>query len=138
MFNLLFAKITLFLPVFAAFGDKCSLDKKAAFVGIPPWWKYIKEGERDALGTCQPALNLENRPYEAWSIGLAILDMMLVLAGILAVIFIIIAGINFIVSQGNPDEARKARMRMVNALVGVAIVFVAIAFVNFIGNQIGK
>lgn len=137
MFAYIIAKITLMFPGFFA-ATPCSLKPSGSFFGFPPWWKYLKEGEIDGLGQCAPALDLDKRPYEIWAILLAAIDILLRVAGMAAVVFIVIAGIQFITSAGNPDQARGARTRIINALVGLAIVVVAIGFVSFIGNTLLK
>ena len=63
--------------------------------------------------------------------------MLLYLAGIVAVISIIIAGISYITSQGNAEKAASARRRIVNSLIGVAAVVIASVVVRFIGDRVG-
>jgi hypothetical protein len=109
--------------------------KGGSFFGFPPWWKYIKETETDALGVCVPKFNF---PNDIWAITLAVISMLLYLAGIVAVISIIVAGIGYINAGGNPDKAASARKRIYNSLLGLAIVLVATAGVTFIGNQLIK
>jgi hypothetical protein len=76
-------------------------------------------------------------PGGLWSIGLAVIDMLLYLAGIVAVISIVIAGISYITAAGSSDQITSARKRIINSLLGLAIVLVATALVSFIGNAIG-
>jgi len=76
-------------------------------------------------------------PDGLWSIGLAIIDMLLYVAGIVAVISIIIAGVSYITAAGSSDQITSARKRIVNSLLGLAIVLIASALVSFIGNAIG-
>jgi len=76
-------------------------------------------------------------PGGLWSVGLAVIDMLLYLAGIVAVISIIIAGISYITAAGSSDQITAARKRIVNSLLGLAIVLVATAAISFIGNAIG-
>lgn len=108
--------------------------KEYPFFGFPHWWKYITKGEYDGLGHCIPKVNM---PDGLWGIGLAVIDMLLYVAGIVAVISIIIAGISYITAAGSPDQITSARKRIVNSLLGLAIVLVASALVSFICNAIG-
>jgi type IV secretory pathway VirB2 component (pilin) len=59
------------------------------------------------------------------------------LAGIVAVISIILAGIGYITAAGNAEKITSSRKRIVNSVLGLAIVFVAAAVVSFIGNSLG-
>ncbi|PJE65309.1 hypothetical protein COU91_02400 [Candidatus Saccharibacteria bacterium CG10_big_fil_rev_8_21_14_0_10_47_8] len=92
--------------------------------------------EPDGAGGCAPhAINL---PDDLWAIGLAIIDIMVRLAGIAVVFFIIYASISYIISQGNAEKTTAARKRITNSLIGLGVVLVASVFVAFIGNTIGK
>ncbi len=49
-----------------------------------------------------------------------------------AVLVIVVQGIKFILSQGEPDKSAQARKGVIYAAVGLVIVFVADIFVAFI------
>ena|SRR5579859_6515258 len=131
------------LVIFAAAGDKCPLPKPFFFF-FPPWWEYLngtevivpgpgKVGATKDILQCIPAFAF---PDGFLGISLAILDMLLRLAGFVAIISIIIAGAMYIFSGGNPEKAASARWRLYNSLIGLAIVAVATAVVTFIGKQL--
>lgn len=105
-----------------------------SFFGFPHWWKYIKNGNYDGVGNCTPTVQF---PQGIWAIAFAAIDMLLYLAGIVAVISIIIAGISYITAAGNSDQITSARKRIINSLIGLAIVIIASAVVGFIGNAVG-
>jgi hypothetical protein len=120
-----------------AFGVDCdpSKDNPASnFFNFPHWWKYIPKGKGDALGSCTPTIKI---PNGILPIGLAVIDMLLYFAGIAAVLSIIIAGISYITAAGSSDKITAARKRIVNSLLGLAVVLVASAVVSFIGNSLG-
>jgi len=96
------------------------------------WWKYLPN--QPTPPDC--AINM-NFPGDIWLVGLAILDMLLRLAGFLAVVSIIIAGAQLIFSEGSPDKATAARNRLFNSLIGLAIAFTATAAVVLVGNTVG-
>lgn len=102
------------------------------FFFFPPWYEYLTL-EPDNLGQC----SVKNFSLsDIWKVVLAIVDMLLRLAGFVAVISIIIAGAQYIFSGGNPEKAAAARWRLYNSLIGLAIVAVATAVVTFIGKQL--
>lgn len=122
---------------FAAVTSNCNPNKdnpKHTFFGLPTWWEYISTGQKDLFGHCSPVIDL---PKGAWAIAFAVVDMLLYAAGVVAVISIIIAGIQYIMSAGSTDAATKARKRIQNSLIGLAIVLIAAPVVSFIGNKIG-
>ncbi|MBX4197635.1 hypothetical protein KW801_03730 [Candidatus Saccharibacteria bacterium] len=132
MLALIFAKLNLF--IFAAVGDACTLPGSGvrSFFGFPHWWKYLS-GQVDPIGKCSPAFSF---PSDTWAVGLAIIDMLLRLAGIVAVVSIIIAGIGYITAAGSADKITSSRKRIVNSLLGLAVVLAASAVVSFIGNSL--
>ncbi len=125
------SSLTNFLPhVYTAI--TCT-PAKDLFGIVPVWYKYLKI-QPDVLGQCAPVFSF---PNDIFAIGLAIVDMLLRVAGFVAVISIIVAGIQYIISLGNQEKGTLARKRIQNALIGLAIVFVATAFVSFIGRRFG-
>lgn len=50
----------------------------------------------------------------------------------LAILFIIISGIQYITSQGNPDAIKKAKQRIVGAITGLILLGLMFAILNFI------
>lgn len=131
------------LPVFflAKQGESCILDAPNRLFFIPPWWEYVKGGVRDGIGKCEPKITGPNGKFELTDllpIGLAVLDIMLRLAGFVAVIAIIVSGIKYITSEGNPEKAAGARKWLYNSLIGLAIVFVASAVITFLGNTLAS
>jgi uncharacterized membrane protein len=59
-------------------------------------------------------------------------------AGALAVIFVIVGGIFFVISAGNPANIKRAREILTNALVGLVITGLAYSIVTFIAGGFSK
>ena len=126
MFSLMLSKLT-----YLAAAQVCTIGNNS-FFGFPHWWKYLNV-EKDPLGKCVPAFHF---PNDTWAVGLAVIDMLLHLAGIVAVFSIIIAGISYITATGSADKVTAARKRIINSILGLAIALVAAALVQFLGNNI--
>jgi len=62
----------------------------------------------------------------------AFLPIILGLSGFVAVIFIIISGIQFITSSGNPEGAAAARGRLIFALVGFGLIVMAYVILKIV------
>jgi hypothetical protein len=122
--------------LFISFADTCSVQ---TFFGIPPWYKYLVGSGRMASNPVTGACELVGKlQWSDWNlIALALLDMALRLAGLVAVVFVLWGGIQYVLSQGEPDKTKDAQQTIINALVGLAIALVATAMVSFIGNRIG-
>ncbi len=115
--------------LFSRFAAACSLNN--SIFGIPSWDMYLK-GTTDASGNCIPQFNALS---DVWLIVAAIVDILLRVAAIAAFAMVIYGGIEFITSQGSPDQAAKARTTLINAGIGLAISVLAATLVTFIAGQ---
>lgn len=62
----------------------------------------------------------------------SVVNVMLFILGAIAVIVIIIAGIMFTVSAGDPARAKKAKDAILYAVIGLVVALLAYAIVNFV------
>ena len=58
------------------------------------------------------------------------------LAGAIAVLVIVIAGIMFILSQGDPQKSATARNMIIYAGVGLAVMVAAFSLVSFVAGSV--
>jgi len=130
--------------IFQLFAAGCASN---TFFGIPTWYHYLVDAGRmvtkvDAatgVTTCDLAGDFQwQNGGDIVLILLGILDILLRVAGMVAVGFIIYGGIQYITSEGQPDKTKDAMQTIINALVGLVIAIVATAFVSFIGNTLTK
>lgn len=128
-------------PVLPGVAKQCA----NPFLGIQPWFIYLPDAafvDKNGVVTC----NVDN--FELFgktgsgqgsyllNVGLAVLDALIRIAGLIAVAFVIVGGAKYITSQGEPDKASQARGAIINALIGLVIAIVAAALVSFIGNRL--
>lgn len=104
------------------------------FFGLKPWYYYISLNNSCQFDATHP-FTLLGAHSDLLLIILAIIDDLLIVAGMAAVVFVIYAGIKYITSQGNPDETSKALSTLIYALIGLAIAVIAIPTVSYIGNH---
>ncbi len=123
---------------------------RGSILGFPTWYKYLDH--EDIGGRCTPTIckpsSTSNDPSStsndekdckssyALPIGIAVLEAMLRAAGILAAVFVLWGGIKLMISQGEPDGAKAARLIIKNAIIGLILVLIATPLVSFIGNRI--
>ncbi len=67
-------------------------------------------------------------------LAVAIISILLYLAGIIAVIFIIIGGYYYMTAAGNDARALSGRKTLVNALIGLGIVILSFLIVQIVTN----
>ncbi|HUC89963.1 MAG TPA: hypothetical protein VMR45_04130 [Patescibacteria group bacterium] len=127
----------MFSAIYTFFATTVSsgCDPNKTFFGIPVWYKYL-------IKTASPGpCNFDNvqlwPPNNLILIGVALLDMLLRVAGMVAFAFIIWGGIEYVTSQGEPEKTKQAMHTIINALVGLVIAIIAVTLVAFIGNRFG-
>lgn len=110
-----------------------------AIFGIPPWYQYMVAAGRIKLNAATRACELDGafKTSDLTLITLGILDILIRLAGLIAVGYIIYGGIQYVTSQGEPDKAKQAQTTIANALIGLVVAITAAATVGFIGRAVG-
>ncbi|MFA7244256.1 MAG: pilin [Patescibacteria group bacterium] len=59
-----------------------------------------------------------------------VINIVLMVAGALAVIYLIYSGILYITAAGNPDSAKKGQQGIINAVIGIVIIVAAFFIVR--------
>jgi len=112
------------------------------FLGFPAWYRGLidestcnvlsPDGKPGPSGKINPTLT-----EFIWHIGLNVVEIGLVAVIYISALFTLYGGFMFMTSQGKPDNAAKARMTMLDAIIGLVISFAAVIFVNFIIGRLG-
>lgn len=128
--------LTFLLTRFATQGKDCGY---TSFFGLKPWYYYLNVNGDCSISSFNVLGNngSSSGTSDFTLIALALVDDLLRIAGFVAIGFIIYGGIQYVVSQGSPDQTGKAQSTIINALIGLVISVVAVAFVSFIGNRVG-
>lgn len=114
------------------FAETCSMD--SSFFGFPHWYQYL-DGETDALGKCVPTFDLGSI-NSLWGVALALADILLYVAGIVAVGYVIYGGFLYMTSSGEPERTRNAKNTIMNAIIGLVIAIISSVLVAFIGSSL--
>lgn len=118
------------------------------FFGLLTWYHYLPDSDFGVtvggntfacdINTNFTFISSSGSGGDLPLIGLAVVDDLLRIAGIVAVAFVIYGAIQYIGSQGNPDQTSRAQSTIINALIGLAIAMVAVVFVSFLGNSLSS
>ncbi len=65
-----------------------------------------------------------------------ILNTVFTVVGIVAVVMIVIGGVNYTTSQGDSQKVQKAKNTIMYGIIGLIIVLLAFAIVNFVLNSL--
>lgn len=137
------------LTTFAAAG---SCDR--TFFGLRTWYYYMpkelgqpQRGDTPADPCAVRCFNVfqqatandcGQKASDIPAIILAIVDDLLRIAGLVAVVFVLIGSFEFIGSRGNAERTASAQSTVIGALVGLAISMIAVGLVAFIGDRLGS
>jgi membrane-associated HD superfamily phosphohydrolase len=73
-----------------------------------------------------PKAQLNNGSFDS------VLKLVFGFAGAISVIIIVIAGLKYVTSQGNPQETAKAKDTIIYAVIGLAVCFLAFFIIGFV------
>lgn len=138
-FTLLTSSLVL-LPstTYAAQNDECH--RSAGFLGLPTWYEYLEMGTKggDKCAITGPTDSNGDFSFQAAlpRIALAIVEILLRVAGMVAIGYVIFGGFKFMTSQGEPDATKQAQGTVTNALIGLAIAILATTIVGFVGSKL--
>ncbi len=76
--------------------------------------------------------NLQKTDYDAMDTLNIIINVVIGLVGFVAVIMIVIGGITFATSQGDPAKTEKGRKTLIFGIIGLVVSLLAFAIVNFV------
>jgi hypothetical protein len=65
-----------------------------------------------------------------------IINIALTVAGLIAVLFLIIGGFRYITSAGNEETAEQAKKVITNAIIGVVVIILSFVIVRVISNAL--
>jgi uncharacterized membrane protein len=63
-------------------------------------------------------------------------NLFVVVAGIIAFIYLIYSGILYITSGSSPDQARKAQQGLINVIIGIIIIAISYLVIRVVGNLV--
>ena len=97
-------------------------------------YKACSNGDADASSNvCKAA----NKDKLIGGVLKNVINTLIFIIAIISVIVIIIGGIRFTTSSGDPQQAASARNTIIYAIVGLVIAIMSYAIVNFVLNNIG-
>jgi hypothetical protein len=100
----------------------------ASFLGLKNWDACL---EKDDKGVPQ-----FKDLADLWRIAIVIIEDIIKIGGYLAVGYLIWGGFKYIKAQGEPGELTQSRTIITNSIIGLVIVLISVAIVQFIAGMI--
>jgi hypothetical protein len=124
------------IPVQPTYAASCtSADADASFLSFPKWNRGL---ECKNVGEKTEHVDMDNTdiPTFIWTVVLNGLDILLRIAGILAVVLIIVNGYQYLTSAGSSDKISKAKTGLLQAIVGLSIALLSSTIIYFIIGRV--
>lgn len=75
---------------------------------------------------------------KADTVIVTVLDSIIGILGLVAVIFVVVGGVKYMTSAGDPGKVESAKKTIIYALIGLIVCALAFAIVNFVANAVNK
>jgi len=90
------------------------------------------------LGVFQSIVGLPSGQADPVAIAANVINALLSVLGLIFVILVIYSGFKWMLSRGKEDDVKKARETLKNAIIGVAIILLALVINNIVFSIILK
>jgi hypothetical protein len=112
------------LNVLKQFAQTCS---DGSFLGFPAWYRGLDRDDECGASISQFS--------DVWVVVANLVEIVTRLAALIAIVMIIVGGIMFVTSRGEPDQTKRARDTIINAVLGLIIAILATVIVSFIASR---
>jgi hypothetical protein len=124
--------ITPSIPVFAG-PDPDSCPPTSGFLDFPNWNRGLKCKQKvNGQGNNVTYTEMDDIPKFVWTVVLNIVDILLRVAGIVAVVMILFNGFQYLSSGGQTDKIAAAKKGLLQTIVGLLIAVMSVAIISFI------
>jgi hypothetical protein len=120
------------------FGNKVAISIKASSIAVTSFlvhasaWAAAPNAMMNGINNAQPDGATNSLPTTFVNIS----NTLVYLVGATAVIFLIVGGLRYVVSNGNPKNVTAAKDTIMYALIGLVVAILAYAIVSYIAGQI--
>lgn len=94
-------------------------------------------GKAADSSVCKDSKVTTNPIYGPDGVLTTVADIIAAIVGVAAVIVIIVAGINYMMSQGDSSKVQTAKNAIIYAVIGLIVVSLARALVGFVATKVG-
>lgn len=105
-------------------GQAASCSSNSRFLTFPLWYRGL-----DGADVCMPRIKDAG---DIWRIGLNFVEMLIQAVAYVSTFFILVGGVRYVVSLGEPDKIATAKSTITNAIIGLVIAIFAVAIVNLV------
>ncbi len=67
-----------------------------------------------------------------------VVRLLLTFSGVIAILFVIIGGFQYVTSGGNEETAEKGKKTVINAIIGIILIILSYVIINVIANTVSS
>lgn len=134
-----FVALSTALPATASASGLERCRNRTTFLSFPVWYEYLDVSSDCTVSAItypagDPAAGRVNIGATVGAVLLAVIEILLRVAGLVAVGFVIYGGILYTISQGVPEKLNQARTTLLNGVIGLVIASLSVALVALVAN----
>jgi len=115
------------------FAITCDSAADPKFFGFPAWYRGLNVSQDGTSESCTIKLT---DLTDIWKVAVNVIELITRLSAYIAIIMIIIGGITFLISTGEPEKIATARKTILFAVIGLVISLSATIIVGYVANLI--
>lgn len=105
-----------------------------SFLGLPTWYEYLPPLDSDCSVQVYKDAGNVDIGATVGAVLLAVTEILLWVAGVVALGFVVYGGIQYTMSQGSPDKLQASHQTILNGVIGLVIAVFAVAIVNLVAG----
>lgn len=111
----------------------------SATILATPTYVLAQFGEGDVgllEGFLQPIRPFDGQGITLDKLVVTLLNFMVMIAAILAIVYLIWAGIKYITAGTDDEQAKKAKLGIQHAIIGIVIIILSALIIQFVSNVV--
>ncbi len=82
----------------------------------------------------KPFIPQSTGPLNLEQLFITVLNLIILVAGIIAILYLIWAGVQYITAGGDDEKAKKARAGIFNAVIGIVVIILSYAIIVYVSR----
>ncbi len=132
--SLLLGLLCVVTPVYADGGSNKNTKCEHSILGLRPWYAGLEMDQNCTIISPKE----DGLTVFVWKIVLNVLADVFLVAGYLAIGFVIYGGIMYIMSAGEPGKVARGKQILTSAAIGLIITILANVIVNIVIGVLGE
>lgn len=112
------------------------LSTAAAVIGTPlvAFAQVVDVPDTTGLARLLQPIMPTNQNFTIAGLFYTVFNFIILIAGIIAILYLIWAGIQYITASTDEDKAKKAKTAIFNAIIGIVVIILSYAIIFYVGG----